>query len=147
LCARWQRYVPFHAGTYRFTVFADDGVRLWVDDRLLIEQWQDQAATYSADIALSAGYHRVRLEYYEGSGSAGVRLGWESTTPQNFLYLPLILKGTGTTSSASSLPSSSHESRAIRTTAMGKSSFPPAGSWPSMTRLMGWTGRTATSRP
>jgi len=36
-------------------------VRLWVDDRLLIEQWQDQAATYSADISLTQGYHRVRL--------------------------------------------------------------------------------------
>jgi len=53
-------------------------VRLWVGDRLLIEQWQHpQVATYSADIALSAGYHRVRLEYYEASGSAAVRLGWE----------------------------------------------------------------------
>jgi len=69
--------VPFDAGTYRFTVSADDGVRLWLDDRLLIDQWQHpQVATYSADIALSAGYHRVRLEYYEGEGSAGVRLSW-----------------------------------------------------------------------
>jgi len=77
LCARWQRYVPFHAGTYRFTVFADDGVRLWADDRLLSDQWQHpQVATFSADIALTQGYHRVRSEYYEGGGSAGVRLSW-----------------------------------------------------------------------
>ena len=81
--ARWQRYVPFEAGNYRFTVFADDGVRLWVDDRLLIEQWQDQAATYSADISLTQGYHRVRLEYYDDRGSAAVRLSWTAadTTP------------------------------------------------------------------
>lgn len=44
------------------------------------DQWQDQAATYSADISLGQGYHRVRLEYYEGSGSAAVRLGWERLT-------------------------------------------------------------------
>jgi DNA-binding beta-propeller fold protein YncE/Tol biopolymer transport system component len=75
--ARWQRYVWFEVNTYRFTVFADDGVRLWVDDRLLIDQWQHpQVATFQADVTLSQGYHRVRLEYYEGSGSAAVRLSW-----------------------------------------------------------------------
>jgi hypothetical protein len=79
--ARWQRYVQFDAGTYRFTVFTDDGVRLWVDDKLLIEAWQDpQVVTYSADISLTQDYHRVRLEYYEASGSAGVRLSWETNT-------------------------------------------------------------------
>ena len=41
------------AGTYRFSVTADDGVRLWVDDRLLIEQWRWQGATtYTADLTL-----------------------------------------------------------------------------------------------
>jgi len=73
--------VWFEADTYRFTVFADDGVRLWVDDRLLIEAWRDpQVATFSADISLPQGYHRVRLEYYEGGGPAGVRLEWERTS-------------------------------------------------------------------
>jgi len=53
---------PTDAGTYRFTVYADDGVRLWVDDRLLIDQWQHpQVATYSAEVSLAQGYHRVRL--------------------------------------------------------------------------------------
>jgi hypothetical protein len=45
--ARWQRYVWFEAGNYRLTVTVDEGVRLWVDDRLLIDQWQDQVATYT----------------------------------------------------------------------------------------------------
>jgi len=75
--ARWQRYVWFDAGTYRFTLGVDDGGRLWVDDRLLIEAWQDpQAATFQADVTLSQGYHRVRLEYYEAGGAAGVHLSW-----------------------------------------------------------------------
>ena len=71
---RWQRYVWFEADTYRFTVSADDGVRLRIDDHLLIDQWQDQTTTHSADISLILGYHRVRLEYYEGDGSAAVHL-------------------------------------------------------------------------
>jgi sugar lactone lactonase YvrE len=77
--ARWQRYVWFEANTYRFTVSVDDGVRLWVDDQLLIDQWQHpQVATFEADVTLSQGYHRVRLEYYDGSGAAAVRLSWDT---------------------------------------------------------------------
>jgi hypothetical protein len=50
---------------------------LWLgDDRLLIDQWQDQAATRSANISLAQGYHRMRLEYYEGGGGAHVWLSW-----------------------------------------------------------------------
>jgi hypothetical protein len=74
--ARWTRSVYFEEGAYRFTVTTDDGVRLWVDDRLLIDQWQDQAATYSADLSLTQGCHRVRLEYYERNGAAEVDLNW-----------------------------------------------------------------------
>ncbi len=32
----WQRYIDITPGTYRFTVTADDGIRVWVDGVLLI---------------------------------------------------------------------------------------------------------------
>jgi hypothetical protein len=51
-------------------------VRLWVDDRLIVDQWQDQVATYDADVSLTQGYHWVRLEYYDGGGPAVVGLNW-----------------------------------------------------------------------
>ena len=38
---RFRRIAWFDAGTYRFTVFADEGVRLWVDDQMLLEEWRD----------------------------------------------------------------------------------------------------------
>ncbi len=76
--SRWQRRVWFEPGAYRFTVSADDGVRFWVDDRLLIESWQDpQVITQQAYLTLDRGYHRLRVEHYEAYGWAGVRLGWE----------------------------------------------------------------------
>jgi hypothetical protein len=51
-------------------------VRLWLHDRLLVDQWQDQVATYDADVSLTQGYHWVRLEYYDSGGSAAVGLNW-----------------------------------------------------------------------
>ncbi len=65
--ARWTRMLGFEGRLYRFSLQADDGVRLWVDDNLLIDQWH--AATpqvYTSDVSLSAGLHSVRIEYYEG---------------------------------------------------------------------------------
>lgn len=75
--ARWTRLLNLAGGRYRFTVVADDGVRLWVDNRLLIDRWQVQAAqTYSGEISLAGGAAPVRLEYFENIGGAEVRLSW-----------------------------------------------------------------------
>lgn len=66
--------------TYTFHVLADDGVRLWVDGRLLVDQWRAQSPTeYSGTIALSAGtrYH-IELEYYQILGGARIALQWSS---------------------------------------------------------------------
>ncbi len=75
---RWTRTLSFAAGTYRFYARADDGVRLWVDGQLIIDRWHDQAATtHQGDIALNAGPHDIRLEYYENGGFAEIALWWE----------------------------------------------------------------------
>ncbi len=79
--ARWSRTVNFAAGSYRFTIAADDGVRLFVDGQKLIDEWRDQfAGTYTVDLELSGGPHRIALEFYENFGSAAVKLSW-TTTP------------------------------------------------------------------
>ncbi len=76
--ARWTRKVSFQTGTYRFSVTADDGVRLWVDDQLIIDRWYDHPAeTYIADISLSSGDHRIKMEYYENTGQAVAKLSWQ----------------------------------------------------------------------
>jgi RNase P/RNase MRP subunit p29 len=75
--ARWARTINFAAGTYRFDVTADDGVRLIVDGKRLIDEWHDQLATkFSADVELTGGAHRIVLEYYENAGSALIRMSW-----------------------------------------------------------------------
>jgi RNase P/RNase MRP subunit p29 len=77
---RWTRELYFPVGTYRFTVDVDDGARLWVDDRLLIDRWHDGIGSYSGDIYLAEGKHRVRMEMYEHIGYAKARLWWTLRT-------------------------------------------------------------------
>jgi hypothetical protein len=75
---RWTREVKFDAAIYRFSVEADDGVRLWVDDRMVIDLWKDSERNLgSVDLALTKGNHDLKLEYYEHSGNALAYLGWE----------------------------------------------------------------------
>ena len=75
--ARWTKTQDFTAGTYRFGTVTDDGVRLWVDGRLVIDEWHGNGSTpYSADVALTAGAHTIRMEYFEDMGGAVAKLNW-----------------------------------------------------------------------
>jgi PKD repeat protein len=75
--ARWTRHLGFPAGEYRFWLTVDDGVRVWVDGNLVIDQWRDGSpTTFEARIKLSEGVHSFRIEYYERSGGALIDLGW-----------------------------------------------------------------------
>ena len=76
--ARWTRTLSFDQGTYRFYALADDVIRVWVDDRLILDSWaghNPDVMTY--DLSLSAGLHRLRVEYAEHAGVAKVRFWWE----------------------------------------------------------------------
>ena len=81
---RWSRSLQLPAGDYRFTVTVDDGVRLLVGDRTLIDFWQVQTpTTYSQIIYLDGSAVTVRMEYYEETGQAQASLTWSrlETTP------------------------------------------------------------------
>lgn len=74
---RWTQDVPLDPGSYRFSATADDGVRLWVDGELVIDEWQNQAATtYTAVVNVSGTITPVRMEYYEDRGAAVAQLNW-----------------------------------------------------------------------
>jgi hypothetical protein len=77
---RWTRTREFESGTYRFYVRADDGIRLYVDDEEVLNEWhQTWGETYQVDVTLS-GEHDLKLEFYEGSGDARIKLWWEPLT-------------------------------------------------------------------
>jgi hypothetical protein len=74
---RWTGTFGFQTGRYRFTATSDDGIRVWVDGRPIIDQWQTQSAsTFSADVDLGAGQHAVTVEYFEATGVARVKVDW-----------------------------------------------------------------------
>jgi hypothetical protein len=75
---RWTRAVYLPAGGWRFNVTVDDGVRLWVDGQLLIDQWRISAPiTYSGSISLGSGDHNLRVEYFDSTERAQIRVGWD----------------------------------------------------------------------
>lgn len=53
--ARWTRRIEIAAGTYRFAATSDDGVRVWVDDELIIDSWD----THPAKMTRTGGSHAV----------------------------------------------------------------------------------------
>jgi hypothetical protein len=75
---RWSGKRYFHAGFYRFGLFADDGVRLRVDGETLVNAWQVGRGTHHSPVTfLTTGYHDVVVEYFEAEGEAEVRYWWE----------------------------------------------------------------------
>ena len=71
--------VPF-SDTFTFTTESDDGVRLWLDEKLVIDKWGLQPSTeWTTTVDLKTGQtHTVRLEYMENQGEALVHLRWSS---------------------------------------------------------------------
>lgn len=92
---RWTGFlVPRHTETYTLTTVSDDGVRLWVDGRPIIDDWTVRGTQErSGSIALTADRRvPVRLEYFDRVALARLSLYWQSPSqprdlvPQSCLY-------------------------------------------------------------
>jgi hypothetical protein len=68
--------VPYD-GTYTFYAATDDGIALRVDGAFVVNDWNTGSATRSGSTALAAGEHDIRLDYFQATGGAHVRLEWE----------------------------------------------------------------------
>ncbi|MHC4086883.1 MAG: LamG-like jellyroll fold domain-containing protein, partial [Planctomycetota bacterium] len=92
---RWSGHVePLISGDWMFWTNTDDGVRLWIDNVLVIDDWEDQGPTdnNSPRIPLVAGtLYDVRMEYYENGGGAVARLSWDGPSTPRRIIPPLNL--------------------------------------------------------
>jgi hypothetical protein len=78
---RWTGSVqPRFSESYTFYTVSDDGIRLWVNNRLVIDNWTDHGDTENAGlIALEGGLlYDIRMEMYENGGGATAQLLWSS---------------------------------------------------------------------
>ena len=76
---RWTgSLVAARSGRYALSLSSNDGGRLYLDDKLVIDLWADHATlTGAAVVELKAGEpRRLRIEHYESRGHADARLGW-----------------------------------------------------------------------
>jgi hypothetical protein len=77
---RWTAWLVVPKSTnYTFTVSNDDGVRLYLDRRRVIDNWRAQgfgADSRSTNVWLSAGRHALTLTHFNDTGPARLRLEW-----------------------------------------------------------------------
>ncbi|WP_203256897.1 GH92 family glycosyl hydrolase [Hyunsoonleella ulvae] len=69
--------VPKTSGMHTFYLTSDDGVRLYLNNKLVIDSWHNRGATtdtYSIALNTNEAY-TIKLEYYENTGGATLKLG------------------------------------------------------------------------
>jgi beta-glucosidase len=82
--AKWTGTInPPSTGSYTFSLTSDDGSRLFINGKQVIDNWRDQAAnTETATVNLTAGQPAsVEVDYYQDGGASSVSLGWQPPGP------------------------------------------------------------------
>ena len=89
----WTGYIsPDYTEEYTFTAKADDGVRVWIDGKLIIDQWVKQeqtqdgfvqgaqtSTTHKSTIKLKKGQrYPIKVEYFEDVQNASIQVKWAS---------------------------------------------------------------------
>lgn len=99
--ARWEGRIKIEeSGNYTFFIDSDEGVRLFLDDDMIIDTWLDKnrQVENSGDVYLTEGFHKMKCEYYFNRQHAHIKLLWSSeslkkrTVKSKVLYPPSELK-------------------------------------------------------
>jgi hypothetical protein len=91
---RWTGAIqPRYSEKYVFYLTSDNGSKLWIDDRLVINDWTNHGVDHPVEIRLKAEKkYNIRIEYFEGTGDANCVFEWSSASqprqvvPQSQLY-------------------------------------------------------------
>lgn len=78
---RWEGRIKIDkSDKYTFYILSDEGFRLFIDDKIIINTWSNQNRTMenSGDVKLERGFHRIRLEYYFNQKFSDIKLLWSS---------------------------------------------------------------------
>ncbi len=77
------------AGSYTLRLTSDDGSRLWIDDRLVIDHGGLHGPeSKDATVELTAGPHALRVEHFERGGGEQLTLAWRPPGAAAFAVVP-----------------------------------------------------------
>ena len=105
---RWTGQIePQYSETYYFDTVTDDGLKLWVNDQLLIDKWQNQSGTeWTNAIALQANTrYNIKLEYLQSGGKGQAHLYWYSASqPKQLIPASRMYPTNGVNGSSTNAP-------------------------------------------
>ena len=82
--ARWTGTPKLTPGFYRINVNVDDGVRVYVNNQIVIDGWVDGGLRgYGANITVGNTYPDMRVEYYDRSGHAQIQVSFTPISDPN----------------------------------------------------------------
>jgi beta-glucosidase len=79
--ARWTGFfTPTESGTYQLGMRADDGFRLWLDGKLVVEDWTTHGISSKlAPVKLEKGHkYAIKVEYFQATGDAIAQIVWNN---------------------------------------------------------------------
>jgi alpha-D-xyloside xylohydrolase len=79
--ARWEAVMTMpEDGEYEIGAEGDDGVRLWLDGKLVVDDWGTHAMRWKGRKLHFAKDQKValKIEYFQGNGDRGLRMGWKT---------------------------------------------------------------------
>jgi len=78
-------------GSYRFQTASNDGVRLWVNGALVIDNWTNHSTINDSSGAISLTKNQryvIKLEFYDNTGTAVARLRWQKPSQTGYTAVP-----------------------------------------------------------
>jgi large repetitive protein len=78
------------SGAAVLQTISDDGIRVWFDGKLVINNWTLHGPTANtANVTFVAGKkHTITMEYYESGGGAVAKLNWQTPGSSTFVAVP-----------------------------------------------------------
>ncbi len=76
---RWTgQFKAEKTGKYHFYTASDDGIRVWIDNELIIDDWNTHGIEINSGVIslVKDSLYNIKIEYFEGTGGAEMKLGW-----------------------------------------------------------------------
>lgn len=78
-------------GTYTFHIWSDDGSKLYINDKQVIDNDGQHGAEFGeVSIEMKKGYYPFKLEYFQGGGGKFLSFNWKKPGDEDFEVIPAL---------------------------------------------------------